>query len=332
MISKEVKLPVIKMVRCMPKMWVVGVVLWGMVSAVFGSSEPSVTINDVQMPDIEMNGDQLVTGKNYPVNVSYSIECYGCTGSGLKLTVSDTAVPASNRKCTEYPVSLPPWEGPVIELPDTTELAKAFLSFQVDSQPPIFMTAGFKWSNWVSLSGQNIITLQNIQNVPKVFYVWVYYQARLKNNNWIICYADNKVGIAVESKDKVRISGLEDATLNDEGIYTLDNICVYSSTGEVKLYFNGGDIGNKNKFFQLRNSNDERIDYSIRVASNQNQKTPNTYKKDGRAGSYWPANDKADDCNNIPNMTFIIQADKKAMNDASDGKYSDTMTVTVEPK
>ncbi len=321
-------LSVIKMVRYVPKGWVVGVVVWGMASGVFGSSGPSIKIDNVQMPDIEMNGDQLVTGKSYDVEVSYTITCDGCTGPGVKLTVSDRSLTDSEKKCSVVSFNH-------MIIPDPTELDKAFDSFYVDSPTnSVDMNARFRWSDFVSHHsiGHNTITLQDIQNVPKPFYVWVYYQDRLPNNRWIQCYTDNRVGITEESKDKARISGLENATLNDEGTYTLDNICIYSTTGEVSLYFNGGDVANQNEAFELRNSNDARIPYTIRVASKQNQKTPNTYEKDGRAGGHWPANDMAEDCNNIPNMAFTIQADKQDINAASTGVYSDTMTVTVEPK
>ncbi|USE39345.1 hypothetical protein [Endozoicomonas sp. SCSIO W0465] len=108
-----------------------------------------------------------------------------------------------------------------------------------------------------------------------------------------------------------------------------------TTNGGVKLHFNGGDIADdKNEPFELRNSNDGRISYTITVESKLGQRPPKTFDKDHhhRALGFWSANDKAENCENIPNMSFTIQADKDDINAASAGVYRDTMTVTVEAK
>ncbi len=314
-------LSVIKMVRYVPKGWVVGVVVWGMASGVFGNEEWGVVITKAEMDPILMQGGSVVKGEDYSIEVSYAVQCKQCGKQNIRFVLSDNM---GNNACGLH-AGFPGF-------PAHTKLSSAFSTkYEVDSQS--LTMDNFSWSEFVEPKGTSIITLKNIKKKPEAFYVWVEYHDYYANYpGYQQCYAYLPVTITEESKDKVRISGLEDATLNDEGTYTLDNICVYSSNGEVQLSFNGGDPGDENEFFALRNSNDERIPYTIRVASKQNQKTPNTYKKDGRAGGYWPANDKAEDCNNIPNMTFTIQADKQTMNAVSAGEYIDTMTVTVEPK
>ena len=68
-------LSVIKMVRCMPKMWVVGVVFWGMASGVFGNEEWGVVITKAEMDPILMQGGSVVEGEDYSIEVMYAVQC-----------------------------------------------------------------------------------------------------------------------------------------------------------------------------------------------------------------------------------------------------------------
>ena len=251
-----------------------------------------------------------------------AVQCKQCCKQNIRFAISDNIGKNACGELAGFP-----------GFPDHKKLSSAFSTeYKVDSES--LTMDNFSWSKYIEPKGTSIIVLKNIKKKPDDFYVWVQYHDYYANYPaYQQCYAYLPVTIIEESKDKVKISGLEDAFLNAEGTFTLDNVCVYSSNGEVKLSFNGGDLGDENEFFALRQSNNKMtMPYSITVTTHESLKAANTFKKDGRAGGYWKVNSEAEDCKNIPNMSFTIQADKQAMNAAGAGVYSDTMTVTVEPK
>ena len=332
--SKSVMFAVIKIVRLMPKSLVTGLFAWGLASHVFGSELGGIVITKTKMDPILMQGGEVVKGKDYSIDVSYILtKCNGCSDPYVRLTVSDVPLPASQKSCSKHSLS----SYPQYLIPTTRELAKAFSKiFKVDNEFLLMDTPGkFPWSQYSTPRDNHIITLQKIKDKPKTFYVWVLYRDVVYHKHWIVCYADNRVEITEESKDKVRISGLEDAKLGTDGKFTLDKVCVYSSTGKASLHFDGGKLKKEEPFNLILSettaSNTSSIPYTITVKSNGISLGPIDHDGNTRT---WVV-DKADqqgNCGNVPNMVFIIQASKEAMNAARDGVYRDTMTITVAPK
>ena len=83
---------VIKVVRSMSKIWAVGLVACGMASGAFGDNCQSyeVRITNADMPAIEMEGNNVVKGKDYPIAVSYETYCNGPSCVCQNIWLSDT--------------------------------------------------------------------------------------------------------------------------------------------------------------------------------------------------------------------------------------------------
>ena len=82
-----------------------------------------------------------------------------------------------------------------------------------------------------------------------------------------------EVIVGTETVDQVQISGLDDRTLSPEGKASLDNVCVYSSTGWASLLFDGSNTAPGKGKFQLRQTStaDHAIPYEIEINSSYRQ-------------------------------------------------------------
>ncbi len=323
------------MVRCMPKGWVIGLVAWWAASGAFGNSGSRVTILSAQMPAIEMVGNQVVKGKDYPIVVSYTTECGAaqCDDQKIRFSVTQTD---NFSGC--FPDSGLAW------LLTTANLDDWFLGSPPNTHAVDYHNGGEnftmgEWGTFFALDDASTqsqvasLTLRNIANPP----VWVApplqnilnVVAAYKPDEGTLCIDITPVTINTVARDTVRISGLENAPLNDQGTYTLDDVCVYSSNGWASLHFDGG-TRSATEPFQLKHADNAPIPYTITVKSDSNQR--GTISEDGYVEDFWRVDDTdaEGNCAGKPNMTFTIQANLKG-NQAA-GWYQDTMTVTVEPR
>ena len=149
-------------------------------------------------------------------------------------------------------------------------------------------------------------------------------------------YDSREVSIPLNRAKEVKISGLEDVVLNSADLSgnNLDAdiaVCVYSSTSEVRLDFDGANVPGQD--YQLSRTNEcsqpgQCVPYRIRV------KTPTkdwvTYRRKGQRQTKWTASTDVQ-CNGVDNMTIRVRLKNDDINDAGTGVYQDTMTVIVSP-
>ena len=149
-------------------------------------------------------------------------------------------------------------------------------------------------------------------------------------------YDSREIRIPLSRANEVKISGLEDVVLNSADLSgnNLDadiGVCVYSSTAEVRLDFDGANVPGQD--YQLSRTSGcsqpgQCVPYRIRV------KTPNknwlTYRRKGHRQAKWAASTDVQ-CNGTDNMTIRVRLKKNDVNNAATGVYQDTMTVIVSP-
>ena len=325
----------------MPKGWVFGLVVSGAASGAFGWADGSeFQIVGARMPPIEMVGGNVVTGKNYPIVISYTAKCgddiedSSCGEQKIRFSVSQTKTFSG---C--FPTS-PTWL-------KTRNLRDWFLGSPPNKHRVDYHNGGEeftmgKWGSFFALPDVSshaqvaTLTLKNIRNpvvpVPleKVLGVVGEYQP----NKWTSCVHYMPVKPGINERDKVSISGLENAPLNPSGTFTLENVCVYSSTGRAALRFDStNSIGSEEFQLKQSDSNANTIPYEITVKSKTHGQEE-TINADGYAGGFWQITgtniDASDNCIGNPNMRFTVKASPTG-NKAS-GTYQDTITVTVEPR
>ena len=318
------------MIKQVASWWVMLFVLMNGTSA-YANTSPQVKITRVVMPDIKMEGQQVVQGVNYPISISYETQCgkVSCNNQKIRLGVSNWPPPIIGSCATnEHPWAYDPWD-----------LRASFANFQVDYQlgNPSLMHNFGEWAAYTSLPDHTFnsmgatITLRKIKKKPKLsIYVWAEYNL---NNLW--CMDHKEVTVGTETVDQVQVSGLKDQTLSPEGEASLDSVCVYSSTGWASLRFDGSNSGSGQ--FQLRQTptaSHHAIPYQITITSDYGQ--TGLIGKDGhaqhRGGNRWQVSEVTG-CNGPgeggANMTFDIKANLGK--EIPHGRYSDRMTVIVAP-
>lgn len=330
---------VIKVVRSVSKIWVVGLVACGMASGAFGDNCQSyeVRITNADMPAIEMEGNNVVKGKDYPIVVSYETKCNGssCVDQKIRLSVTQSR-PFS--RC--FPSS--DFENLPVNILEQSFAGPHKLQYHNGSEA---FTLG-QWASFFDLSDSPVqtqtatVTLGNIQQKihPPGFPDWYPFHwgviAEYRPNADCVCWSIKEVDVNTVVKDKVSISGLENAPLNKEGTFTLNNVCVYSSNGWAALHFDSRNSSGSQKF-QLKQSgsNSDTIPYEIKVKSKTTHQE-GTISTDGYVEDFWNVDgtdlNASDECIGTPNMSFTIQAEISG-NETS-GYYEDTIQVTVEPR
>ena len=95
-------------------------------TSAYASAGPQVKITRAVMPDIKMEGQQVVLGVDYPISVSYETQCGrdSCNNQFIRFTVSNDR-PIDINACTINPYTHPLW---------TWNLKESFEDFQVDYQ------------------------------------------------------------------------------------------------------------------------------------------------------------------------------------------------------
>ena len=149
-----------------------------------------------------------------------------------------------------------------------------------------------------------------------------------------------EISIPLVIPELVKISGLEDITLNAAGLNggNLDadqQVCLFSNTGRVSLDFDGHNVPDEN--FQLAKSGHcsdsaDCVSYRIRVRTVSENWL--TFRRRGQwensNRNRWSAS-LSEDCNGAENATIRVRIKRNDLNMADAGVYSDTMTVTVSP-
>ena len=298
-------------------------------TSAYASAGPQVKITRAVMPNIKMEGQQVVLDVDYPISVSYETQCGSqrCNNQKIRLAVANEPSPLGECAGTGAPGGLP-----------SSDLKESFAGFQVDYQlgDPSVHNFG-EWGREFMLPNQSVnqrestITLRKIKKKPtKPIHIWAEYNV---NNRW--CRDSKEVIVGTETVDRVQISGLDDRALSPEGKASLDTVCVYSSTGWALLLFDGSNTAPGKGKFQLRQTStaDHVIPYEIKINSSYGQS--GVIGKFGYAqhggGNRWKVSEE-ENCHDKGgrNMTFDIEA--TIGKDIPAGRYSETMTVTVAPQ
>ncbi|MBO9494597.1 hypothetical protein J7438_10915 [Thalassotalea sp. G20_0] len=126
----------------------------------------------------------------------------------------------------------------------------------------------------------------------------------------------------------IRISGLRDMTLDSTSGSGTRKFCVFALGADnfkLKPDSSYGSNGSEGKDFQLRNG-DESIRYTMVLSDQTGKNETISYSK---SYSGWEPS-KSFNCEGQTNQNMTVTIEAKS--GGSDGKYSDTMTLYVEPE
>lgn len=324
-------------IKRIPSTLLVFLLLSTLLSGISVTSHAGIYFNDngVSADSIEIFS-QSPALIDYQFSVDFSPRCTsGCTGTqNYRLGLSDNSI--GNNVSGAAPESL--------TVNDLSQTMQSTVTFTDSSNSDTMSFTLGNWSGAVSPNSENVtarfsVTLLKsrlealaINNEPLTFYIVGEDVESTRYHDSILAT------IPVTRKPEVKVSGLTDVALSEQDVNgsNLDGFlsaCLYSTTGEVTLDFDGSTV--PGQLFKLSNKNDcsgnsECLPYRLHV-KNSSKDWTRYRQKNHRPDLAWSANSMDDSCGGNSNLDLRIRIRARDLPSEA-GVYKDTMTITVSPK